>query len=154
MELTAHEATRQLLDIIKAVRSAYEKCEKDEQRLTDECNDLNHALELMPLSTQQRREIGEQLGEVRWRRRKAKEEIEQLQPLVDYLKRQKGMVGDLSKAFQDINSVIQAQSQRFYTIRVRKDLGHKIEHRAREKAVETLPEISGRRARRVRCNII
>lgn len=151
MELTAHEATRQMLDIIKTAKTVYERAEAEEKRLTDECNDLNHALELLPLTVEQRRTIGDQLGEARWKRRKAKEEMEQLEPLVSYLKLQRGLIGGLSQVYQDINTAVQEQQKRFYRVRVRKDLGDVFEHRAREKSSAVC---NVRRNRRVRCGLM
>lgn len=153
MELSAHEATCQMLDIIKGVKVAYENAKVEEKALNDECDDLNHALELLALGKEQHRAIGEQLGEARWKRRRVKEEIEQLEPLVSYLRLQKSLVGGLSQVYQDINTAIQAQGKRSYKVRVRKDLGDVFEHRARQQT----PNMSGasvQKGRRVRCRLI
>ncbi|WP_156934346.1 hypothetical protein [Paenibacillus zanthoxyli] len=153
MGITAEELVRHFLDTIKGARAAYEKGVADEQYFHDETNDLNHALELLPRNHPLRIGLDEQLSESRWQRRKAKDEIEQLEPLINFLKRQKGMVGELSKVLGDIKSIQKEQSQRFYTVRVRKDLGERFEHRERETVSKVAGAINIRR-RRVRCNLM
>lgn len=154
MKLNAHQITCQLIELIQDAKSVYEQLEADEQRYTEESNDLNHALELLPLTPEQRRDIGEQLGECRWKRRKAKDEMEQLEPLVSYLKLQRNLIGGLNQVYQDINVAVKEQSKRFYRVRVRKDLGEVFEHRAREKAAPKVAGVSVRRDRRVRCGLM
>jgi septation ring formation regulator EzrA len=154
MKFNAHQATRQIIELIQEAKSTYEQLEADEQRYTDESNDLNHALELLPLTPEQRRDYGEQLGECRWKRRQAKDAMEQLEPLVSYLKLQRSLIGGLNQVYQDINTAVQEQSKRYYRVRVRKDLGEVFEHRAKEKAAPKAAGVSVRRDRRVRCRLI
>lgn len=152
MGINALKAAKDLRGITEAVKAAYEKSVHDEQYYNDECQDLNHALELLKLTPKQRLDLSEQLAVSRWKRRKAKEDKELLQPLAEYLRRQKGMAGELDKVVIAINDLTKTQSLRVYRPKVRTDLGAIFEHRAREKTAAAVCNI--RRDRRVRCGLI
>jgi hypothetical protein len=152
MQMTAFEINRQLLDIIKSIKPAYEQSVADEIHYSEECTDLVHALELLKLSPSKREELSLQLSETRWKRRKAKENKEQLEPLVEVMKKQNGLTGGLSKAIEEIQMIMKTQSVRVYRPRVRTDLGEAFEHRTREE--ESAPKTGTtyfRQKRRVRC---
>lgn len=152
MGINALKAAKDLRGITEAVKAAYEQSVKDEVHYNDECQDLNHALELLKLTPKQRLDLSEQLGISRWKRRKAKEDKELLQPLAEYLKRQKGMAGELDKVIIAIKDLTQTQGIRVYRPKVRTDLGLIFEHRSREKSAEAVGNI--RRGRKVRCGLM
>lgn len=147
MDINALKAARDLRKIVEGVKVAYDKSVHDEQYYNDECNDILHALELLKLTPKQRLDLSAQLSVSRWNRRKAKEDKELLQPLADYLKRQRGMVGELNSIVADTEATIKTQSMRVYIPRVRKDLGATFEHRARERTAAAVGNI--RRDRQV-----
>lgn len=151
MTINAYRAAKQLREILSAVKDGYERAVRDEQYYSDECTDLVHALELLKLTPRQRLELGSQLGVSRWNRRKAKEDKELLQPLAEYLRRQKGMAGELAAVVERIEELQQLQAARVYTPKVRKDLGTTFAHRQREKSAAAAGWV--RRARRVRHNL-
>jgi len=151
MELNALKAAKDLHGIIKSVKVAYDQSVKDEVYYNDECTDLVHALELLVLTPKQRLDLSSQLGVSRWKRRKAKEDKELLQPLSEYLKRQKGMAGELDKVILAISDLTKTQTMRVYRPKVRTDLGSIFEHRARERTAAAVGNI--RRDRVVRNGI-
>lgn len=151
MTIDAYQAARQLSSIVAAVKADYERAVRDEQYYSDECTDIVHALELLQLTPRQRLELGSQLGVSRWRRRRAKEDKELLTPLADYLRRQKGMAGELVVIVAKIEEVRRLQAVRVYSPKVRTDLGEVFAHRAREETAAAAGYV--RRARMVRCNL-
>lgn len=151
MTIDAYNSANKLLEIVQATKTAYEKAVLDEQYYSDECTDLVHALELLKLTPRQRLDIGSQLGVSRWNRRRAKEDKELLQPLAEYLKRQKGMVGELIGIVDKIEKIQQEQAVRVYTPKVRRDIALHFAHRAREETAAAVGYV--RRTRPVRCNL-
>ncbi|MEK4854808.1 hypothetical protein NST04_33570 [Paenibacillus sp. FSL H7-0756] len=151
MTINAYQAAKQFRDIVDGVKKDYERAVHDEQHYSDECTDLVHALELLKLTPRQRLELGSQLGVSRWNRRKAKEDKELLQPLAEYLRRQKGMAGELAAVVERIEELQQLQAVRVYTPKVRKDLGATFAHRQRERTAAAAGYV--RRVRRVRYNL-
>ncbi|MEK5414480.1 hypothetical protein [Paenibacillus sp. FSL L8-0708] len=151
MGINALKAAKDLRGIVEAVKTTYEQSVKDEIYHSEECTDIVHALELLKLTPRQRLNLSEQLGVSRWKRRKAKEDKELLQPLAEYLKRQKGMAGELDKVILAISDLTKTQTMRVYRPKVRTDLGSIFEHRARERTAAAVGNI--RRDRRVRCGI-
>ncbi|MNC15656.1 hypothetical protein D3C75_634800 [compost metagenome] len=152
MTIDAYKSASTLLEIVQGTKSTFEQAVQDEQYYSDECTDLVHALELLRLTPRQRLEIGSQLGVARWNRRKAKEDKELLQPLAEYLKRQKGMVGELSGIVERIEEIQRQQAMRVYSPKVRKDIAAVFAHRTREETAAAVGYV--RRARHVRSNLV
>ncbi|WP_438349915.1 hypothetical protein ACP8HI_04390 [Paenibacillus sp. FA6] len=140
MELTAEDASRQMLGVFKGIKTTYDQHTKDLAHCNDEYLDLTHALEFLDVDDLGGYELVRQMQVNRRRRRRAKDEIERLQPLYDYLNRQKGMTGELSRLHQVVQDISKNQGKRKYTSRIRTDLQEQFEQSNNNKNREELCE--------------
>lgn len=152
MEITAKEANQRITDTIAAAFSTFEKAEAAVQYHSDECSDIEHALEILPDNHPKRMGLDIWLTEARRNRRIAKETVEQYEQLIALLRRYKSLDKDLAQVMQSINVTLGKQAKRFYRMRVLKDFGESLHYRVQNNAAKPLPVI--RRDRKVRCGLM
>ncbi|MGN7169289.1 hypothetical protein ACTHSJ_25830 [Paenibacillus cellulositrophicus] len=104
------------------IRKAYDEAANQLKYFDNEYNDLTHALELTDFGTDKGHKLALQLQANRKNRRRAKEQIECLQPLRDLLSRYQGFIGDLCRATAKVHGAALRQSKRAYSPRVRHEL--------------------------------
>ncbi|MEC0171151.1 hypothetical protein [Paenibacillus graminis] len=153
MEITAKEANLRITDTIAAAFSTFEQAEAAAQYHSDECTDLEHALEFLPDNHPQRKGLDERLTVARRKRRRAKETVEQYEQLIELLRRHKNFAKELSQILQTINITLGKQAKRSYRMRVLKDFGESLNYRMSNNAVSASAFTSVRRDRRVRSGV-
>jgi prefoldin subunit 5 len=90
--------------------------------LEQEIMDIEHVLELKPFNASKGYSYARQISEARKRRRVLKDQIEQIRPLVEVLRRPKITEHELNKAIGEIRRVKRLHEGRTYRMRVRGDL--------------------------------
>ncbi|MNB71334.1 hypothetical protein D3C75_178970 [compost metagenome] len=153
MEITAKEANQRITDTIVAAFSTFEKAEEAAQYHSDECTDLEHALEFLPDNHPQRKGLDDRLTEARRKRRIAKETVEQYEQLIELLRRHKSFTKDLAQVMQAINVTLGKQAKRYYRMRVLKDFGESLYYRVPNNVVFVPATPAVRRERRVHSGI-
>ncbi|MEK5277659.1 MULTISPECIES: hypothetical protein [Paenibacillus] len=153
MGITAKAANQQIADTIASVFSAFEQAEAEVQYRDDECDDLKHLFEFLPDDHPERCGLVDRFTENRRKRRIAKEDVEQLKPLVDMLRHNKSFNKDLSQALQTINTALTFQAKRYYRLKVLTEFGEVLEHRPTSKKVSNVTHTTIWRGRRVRNGI-
>jgi hypothetical protein len=132
----SEEACTGLLKIFGDIPELYEQNFEIVNRCDKETQDLLHEIELSEnQSTAGAYRLYKALRDVRRERRRAKEENELLQPLVDALKQQETFRLKLYKVHDRIKELARQQSERTYTPRVREDLTIGQEQDTDDKAV-------------------
>ncbi|WP_010278862.1 hypothetical protein [Paenibacillus senegalensis] len=111
-----------MLDAIYAVREALEQAQEEQTYSEQEIIDLEHALELTRFNASEGYRMAVELKDARVRRRKAKNQIEELLPLVTVLNRSQKFISDLKAAHAEIEIIRGQQRNRRYTPRVRTDM--------------------------------
>lgn len=133
-EIDALRLTSQLITAFQAVRSSVQQNESDIIYYEHEYNDLTHALELTKFNAAEGYQLAVQLKENRLNRRKAKDQVAQLQPLFDVMTRHQSFFQDLRKAQAQIEKIKSSQASRMYTARARTDMQDAFD-RAKQKQV-------------------
>lgn len=119
----AEDACVSLIKIFDDVLNTYEENYETVNRCDKEAQDLLHEIELSEKQTKAGGyKLYEMLREVRRERRRAKDENELLQPLVEALKQQETFRLRLYKVHDRIKELTRLQGERVYKARIRDDL--------------------------------
>lgn len=121
-DLDGQRAASQLISILKNVKSTYEQNIKEITYLEREYLDINHAIELFKFNAYEGYLLSKQLQDNRIKRRKAKDQNQQLEPLYDLITKNKNLIRDLNKTQGEIHKIKMAHQQRNYKVRARTDL--------------------------------
>ncbi|MMZ48230.1 hypothetical protein D1872_98960 [compost metagenome] len=122
MKIEAAEAAQQLNDILKGIKTEYERLDREVRYYDLECTDLLHALEFMEIDNDMRLNISQQLEDNRRKRRVIKNERERLQPLYEVSEGHPHLVYEFEKAKWRAEKIECIQKHRMYTPRIRTDL--------------------------------
>lgn len=125
--MTPLEMTELLIAIADNAKSLMSQVEAEQYYADQEYNDLTHALELTRFNAVEGFRLAKELQDNRLRRRNAKNQREQLQPLYDLIQKHQVFFKELKNVQAQIESVIHAQVKRKYQPRVRDDLFRKVE---------------------------
>ncbi|MDN4069245.1 hypothetical protein QYF50_15440 [Paenibacillus vini] len=116
--MNALEASNSLFKLVQDIQNGYEKTCSDLAYYDAEYNDLTHAFELVEFDKEKGYQLALLLQQNRKARREAKKERERLQPLYDFLRRQKEFTGDLPRVTAKVHRVAERQRNRTYSPRV------------------------------------
>lgn len=105
--------TRFLREAVLQHKTASEDVSMYEMQLQD----IEHKLELCDVSYHETAKLGKLLKKVRQQRRVAKDMVERLSPIVDWMAKQKSVVDNLSQLLGAVRKVENWQQMRFYTPR-------------------------------------
>jgi hypothetical protein len=133
-DIDALRITSLMISAFQNVKSAVEQFESDVAYYDHEYNDLTHALELMTFDAAKGYQLAKQLKENRLKRRKAKDQLAQLQPLNELMGRYQNFFQELRRTQAQIEKIRTAQQNRIYTPRARTDMQEAFE-RAKERQV-------------------
>ena len=97
-------------------RFSHETVETEDKR----CQDLLHAIEFEP-SSKERSKICTRLRNSRIKRRENKDTVEELQPIMDYLKDYKRAVDQLGQVLGAVRKIEKYHANRSYKPRVEKE---------------------------------
>jgi len=125
--LTPLEMVELMIAISDNVKTLMSQVEAEQYYADQEYNDLTHALELTRFNAAEGFRLAKELQDNRLRRRNAKNQREQLQPLYDLIQKYQVFFKELKNVQAQIESVIHAQAKRKYQPRVRDDLFRKVE---------------------------
>lgn len=117
--------------VVKMIRNAfveypreYERLREQEKRLDMETQDLLHLIEFTNLNASEGFKAYKDLQRVRNERRKVKDMLQQLQPLVSLVKQPKPNEKNINNCLTEVRKIVYQQNDRTYNMRVRKDLQH------------------------------
>lgn len=123
----------QMLENVKEVFVEFPKRLKDNRRLLEkmrlEEQDLLHAIEIIAFSGVSGFKLAKQLQTLRQERRKLKNEVELLEPIVEMTKQKKVNEHSLSESIGKTREIKRTQCVRGYRMRVRRDLQEAIDKR-------------------------
>ena len=125
--MTPLEMVELMIAISDNVKTLMSQVEAEQYYADQEYNDLTHALELTKFNAAEGFRLAKELQDNRIRRRNAKNQREQLQPLYDLIQKYQVFFKELKNVQTQIESVIHAQAKRKYQPRVRDDLFRKVE---------------------------
>lgn len=111
-----NEAPKRLESNLQAV-DAFEK----------EIMDIEHVIELTNFNASKGYILAKDIQIARKNRRKLKDEIEQLTPIVEVIKKLNFKEKDFNKAIGDIRRIKKRYESRSYKMRIRQDLQHEID---------------------------
>ena len=105
--------TRFLREAVLQHKAASEDVSMYEMQLQD----IEHKLELCDVGYHETAKLGKLLKKVRQQHRVAKDMVERLSPIVDWMAKQKSVVDNLSQLLGAVRKVENWQQTRFYTSR-------------------------------------
>lgn len=119
-------------DIVKALKSVRDVyvsfpkrlklAEEELSKINQEIQDILHVLELAKFNASEGYKYARDIKELRLERRKLKDEIELLEKIQEFTAYPKASEKVINKTIGEINKVQTKFNNRFYTMRVRKDL--------------------------------
>lgn len=107
----------QFLDLLKEIESLSRQSELEETDTSSETQDILHALELQDLSYHRQAKLAKKLVDVRKRRRKAKDMIAQIEPLLKWANTNKKSIDELKQVLGNIRKLEKGAENRFYNPR-------------------------------------
>lgn len=121
--MNIEEAIKSVRDVYVNFPRRYEQLEKDLKQLDMETQDLLHLIELKNLNLHRGFMTYKDLQRVRQERRKVKDEMEMLEPILELNKYAgKPVEKHLNKHLGEVRKVALSQQGRSYRMRVRDDL--------------------------------
>ena len=118
--MTSEQLTNILKDL-KQVKNDYQYSYDKVGEMDLLTQDYLHMLEIVPLSGNERSKIATQLKNTRLERRKHKDNVELLKPLVDCLEKYDRVIKDLEQVLGQMRQIEEKQKNRIYTPRVLKE---------------------------------
>lgn len=94
--------------------------EADEQEANAVTNDIHHAMELEEHDDQELLQLAHELTKVRRQRRKAKDTISEVTPVVDFLEANRSFVKSLERLLGEVRKAERRTENRIYTPRTRR----------------------------------
>lgn len=122
MQVTAPKSDQQLRDVLKNIKTEYERCDNKVKYYDQELADIIHAFEFIELDTETACVLSQQLRENRVRRREVKNEWERLQPLYEVSEGHPHLVYEFERAKWRAERIECIQKRRMYTPRIRTDM--------------------------------
>jgi len=132
--IDALQIISQFISSFQNVRSVVQECEAEVSYRDNEYNDLTHALELTTFDAASGYKLAKQLKENRIKRRKVKDQLAQLQPLLSLMNRYQNFFHDMKKLRTEIEKIRAMQQNRIYTPRARTDMMEAFERALAKKA--------------------
>lgn len=108
----------QILKTLRQAETDFNIASDEEKLCEDEQQDILHELELVRLSYHERGKLAARLVEVRKKRRQAKNALETLEPLVNWLKENQDTVRSLQRVLGEMRKQEQRHLNRVYVKRV------------------------------------
>ena len=110
------------LDMVQDAEKQYEIAHAEVNQKDSETQDYMHALELQNLSYNQCCKVATKLKKCRQQRRKNKDIVEQLQPLISYINKNKNILNGLKGLLGELRKQDKYLNSRQYFPRVIKDV--------------------------------
>lgn len=118
--MTSEQLTNILKDL-KQVKNDYQYSYDKVGEMDLLTQDYLHMLEIVPLSGNERSKIATQLKNTRLERRKHKDNVELLKPLVNCLDKHSRTIKDLEQVLGQMRQIEEKQKNRIYTPRILKE---------------------------------
>lgn len=116
--MVSSEPLAAFLDYLRQVPQQYNINWDEQKKQEDLTQDLLHHLELDQPDYRETARTGKRLTEARQRRRKAKDAVEALRPVMDYLEKNRAVIVALERLLGEVRKVEQRHQNRFYVPRV------------------------------------
>ena len=123
------ERIEDFLNLLRESQQEYNIAVSDEKEKNDETQDLLHSIELQNHIPYNELLIFQVTKQVRQKRRRAKDTIQQLQPIVEWFKENQKVVKDLERLLGNVRKEEQHIENRYYTPKtdiVERTLGRKV----------------------------
>lgn len=117
MEVKVSEELERFLDFIKAAEEQLDVAAASQQEADAETQDILHSLELDAHSYHETAALGKKLAEVRRTRRKSKDAVCSLEPVVKWAQENGAAIKCLQKCLGEVRKVERNAQNRFYTPR-------------------------------------
>lgn len=119
--MSTSERIADFLDFLRGCPEAYRMRRADQQEEENRTQDLLHKLELEPLGYHDTARAARVLADARRRRRTAKDEAEELEPVVEYLQANQAAVKALERLLGAVRKAEKRHEDRFYIPRAGKE---------------------------------
>ena len=110
-------------EIFLRVPAEYEEAQRQLVLCDDETQDILHRLELLPLTYHERARLAARLCEVRQERRKLKDSIESMEPLMNWIQEFGAAKNKLSSVLGEMRKVDGRHNNRVYFVRTGENAG-------------------------------
>ena len=108
------------LTFLRETEQKYHMAEADQQEANDATQDLLHFLELEDHDHEEYARLSEELKAVRQQRRKAKDTMSEMAPILDWIDDNRQVIKSLERLLGDVRKAEKKTAGRIYTPRVRK----------------------------------
>lgn len=119
---SAAKILENFLDMIQDAEKEYDSAHSEVNQKESETQDYMHALELQNLSYKQCCKVATKLKKCRQERRKSKDIVEQLNPLISYIDKNKNTINGLKGLLGELRKQDKYLNSRQYFPRVIKDV--------------------------------
>lgn len=113
---------KDFLKFIDSVKSCYDIANDELAEQNDNLCDIEHMLELEELTYHEQARLAKLEKEIRQNRRRAKDNIAVLQPIIDYIEKHPSMINELRNVQGQVNKQEKILKNRSYTKRGTLDL--------------------------------
>lgn len=108
------------LAFLRDCEQQFHMAEAEEQEANAVTNDIHHSMELEDHSKIELLQLAEELTEVRRQRRRAKDTISELTPVLEYLENNRADVKRLERLLGDVRKAERKTENRIYTPRAKR----------------------------------
>ena len=108
------------LQFLRDCEQRFHMAEADEQEANAATNDIHHSMELEEHDKIGLLQLAEELTAVRRTRRKAKDTISELTPVLDWLENNRAVVKGLERLLGDVRKAERKTENRIYTPRIKR----------------------------------
>ena len=109
------QGLEQFLDYLRETEQLLHIAEQSEQEANGATQDILHRLELVELDCNATCDLAFKLREVRQRRRKAKDQMDQAAPIVEWLEDRRPVVKELERLLDEVRKQERRARDRIYT---------------------------------------
>ncbi|KAA9007219.1 hypothetical protein F4V43_01660 [Paenibacillus spiritus] len=121
-QFNPESATGRIVEAINSSIALYDEANRDLKLLDKETQDILHAFEMCDLKEEEEKQLTEDLKQVRVARRKCKNFIEMVTPLMNFSKKHRGLANEIGEVQKSIKGIIETIESRTYSPKVRKEL--------------------------------
>lgn len=120
MEGRTSQKIEEFTNFIRESQSEYKWCEEQEHKREDMTQDILHRLELEEMGYHERAKLSTQLAEIRRERRKYKDTVEELAPVMKYIEENRKLLNGLEQLLGAVRKMEKYHDNRSYHPRVLK----------------------------------
>lgn len=115
------EHVSEFLSLMREALPDYDWCDEERSKCEMETQDILHTMELEDLKYGERAKLATELAKIRKYRRQCKDEQEELEPIVRFMKDNKPLFNKLDQLVGELRKVEKYHKTRHYYPRVRKE---------------------------------